>query len=196
MKFFNCLAGVLALIFLVACSSAPKKEVIVIDKAPSAVLTVLKPADQESYLAGVKFMQGKDYVSAANIFSNLLVSYPDLVGAHVNLAIINQQEGRVDLALEGYEKALEVNPNSLAALIQSAVIFQDKGAFTKAETKLRRALVLKEDSAVVNYNLGVLYELYLQEYDLAIKHYQAYIKLSQNEDVKTVERWIKLLERR
>ena len=117
MKFFNCLAGIYTLVLLVACSSAPKKEVIVIDKTLKTTLTALKPVDQKSYSAGVAFMQGKDYVSAGTIFSNLLVGYPDLVGAHVNLAIIDQHEGRVDQALDGYHKSLELNPNSLAALI-------------------------------------------------------------------------------
>jgi tetratricopeptide (TPR) repeat protein len=81
-------------------------------------------------------------------------------------------------------------------LLQQSLIYQDQGDFLKAEDLLRRAEAIQPDHHLVNYNLGVLYELYLQDYSLAIKYYERYVSVSKADDVETVKRWIQLLERK
>ena len=95
-----------------------------------------------------------------------------------------------------FSQALEINPNFIDALLQQALIMQDAGKFTEAEDLLRRAEAINPKHPLVQYNLGVLYELYLQDYPLAIQYYKRYAALSSAKDVETVKRWILLLERK
>src|SRR5690606_22885312 len=122
---------------------------------------------------------------AEKVFSELIEQQPKLTGAYVNLAVIRKQQKQQDDASRLLSEALQINPNFIDALLQQALIFQDKGEFSKAEDLLRRAEAVNPEHPLVNYNLGVLYELYLQDYPLAIKHYKRYVNASKADDVET-----------
>ena len=128
-------------LLLMACGSASKKPVIIIDKTIPKAQIVLTEEQKQSYQKALRFMEQKNFADAESIFNKLIKSQPELTGAYVNL-----------------------------------------GAIKKADNKPDEA--------------GVLYELYLQDYALAVQHYKRYITLSSAEDVETVKRWILLLERK
>lgn len=181
---------------LVACSGTPKKPAIVIEKTSGVVLPVLSEEEKASYQQAVKLLAEEDFSQAERLFKDLVNKQPNLTGAFVNLGIIKKKGGQIDEAKALFLKALDINPNFIDALLQQALIYRDLGEFTKAEDLLRRAEVLEPNHPLVNYNLGVLYELYLQEYSLAIKYYQRYVAVSAADDVETVKRWIQMLERK
>jgi len=191
---FRCANVLIVLLVLSACSSSPKKEAVIIAPVSKVLAPKLMPQDQDKYALALTMMKSKAFDQAAVYFEELLKQYPDLVGAIVNLALIDQAGGNLDRALERYAHGLSINENNLSALIQSSVILQQKGKFSEAEANLRRAHAIDNVSPIVNYNLGVLYELYLQEFGLAIQHYKRYVAVSKQDDVETVKRWIKLLE--
>jgi len=191
---FRCANVLIVLLVLSACSSSPKKEAVIIAPVSKVLAPKLMPQDQDKYALALTMMKSKAFDQAAVYFEELLKQYPDLVGAMVNLALIDQAGGNLDRALERYAHGLSINENNLSALIQSSVILQQKGKFSEAEANLRRAHAIDNVSPIVNYNLGVLYELYLQEFGLAIQHYKRYVAVSKQDDVETVKRWIKLLE--
>tara|TARA_R110002072_G_scaffold172728_1_gene326966 strand:- start:46786 stop:47349 length:564 start_codon:yes stop_codon:yes gene_type:complete len=183
-------------LLLMACGSASKKPVIIIDKTIPKAQIVLTEEQKQSYQKALRFMEQKNFADAESIFNKLIKSQPELTGAYVNLGAIKKADNKPDEAEGFFTSALKINPNFIDALLQQALIFQDKGEFTKAEDLLRRAEAINPDHPLVNYNLGVLYELYLQDYALAVQHYKRYITLSSAEDVETVKRWILLLERK
>jgi len=193
---FKYLSLLLVLSFLLACSSAPKKPVIVIDQTQTKVVPVLSAEEKASYQEALKLMSEESYAQAEVLFNALVEKQPELTGAYVNLGVIKKNAKQLEPAKKLFLKALEINPNYIDALLQQALIFQDSGEFTKAEDLLRRAEAIQPDHPLVNYNLGVLYELYLQDYPLAIKHYERYVSVSKAEDVEIVKRWIQLLERK
>lgn len=183
-------------VLMAACSGTPKKPVIVIDRTVNNNQLILSATEKSSYQEALKYMAQSDYSKAELIFQDLLKQQPKLTGAIVNLGVIKKKNKQLDEAKALFLKALEVNPNFIDALLQQSLIYQDLGEFTKAEDLLRRAEAIEPNHPLVNYNLGVLYELYLQEYPLAIKHYQRYVAVSNADDVETVKRWIKLLGRK
>ncbi|MFT6906271.1 MAG: Tfp pilus assembly protein PilF [Oleiphilaceae bacterium] len=182
--------------FLVACGSSTKKPIIVIKQTQTNILPVLSDEEKASYQSALKLMSEESYAQAEVLFKVLVEKQPKLTGAFVNLGVIKKKNKQLDLAKELFSKALEINPNFIDALLQQALIYQDLGEFSKAEDLLRRAEAIQADHPLVNYNLGVLYELYLQEYSLAIKYYERYVSVSKADDVEIVKRWIKLLERK
>ena len=191
---FLCLAS--CFLLLIACGSAPKKPVIIIDKTAPTEKLVLSETQKADFQKALGFMAEENFGGAESIFLSLIKQQPALTGAYVNLGTIKKRERDIDKAEDYFQKALDINPNFIDALLQQALVLQDKGEFTQAEELLRRAEAIHADHPLVNYNLGVLYELYLQEYSLAIQYYKRYVALSDADDVETVKRWIILLERK
>jgi tetratricopeptide (TPR) repeat protein len=180
---------------LTGCASNKviKTEEVNVVETAAPVLTAL---DKAEYQKALELMKLKSFDEAQVIFSELLISYPKLAGAYVNLAMINKAKSNNDLAEKNIAKALEINPKNVDALIQSAAYSQNKGEFKKVENFLLTAEAADSSNEIVQYNLAILYELYLQQYDDAINHYENYVALSSNEDKETVKQWIKLLERK
>jgi tetratricopeptide (TPR) repeat protein len=193
---FNYISCLIIFSFLVACGGAPKKPVIIIEPTVNKAQPVLTDAEKASYQEALKLMAQTDFSQAELIFNGLVEKHPNLTGAFVNLGVIQKNKDKLDNAKALFLNALEINPNFIDALLQLALVYQDSGEFTKAEDLLRRAEAIQPEHPLVNYNLGVLYELYLQEYPLAIKHYERYVAVSTADDVEVVKRWIKLLERK
>ena len=66
--------------------------------------------------------------------------------------------------------------------------------FLEAEAAYLKAVTAEPQYALAHYNLGVLYELYLQRLDDALRHFERYQALY-GEDPQ-VEKWITDLKRR
>ena len=186
----------MCVLLLAACGSTPKKPVIVIDQSIKKPSVQLTQAQTARYQQALTLMQQNKLDEAEPLFIELIAQQPELTGAYVNLGAIEKDAKRIPKAQEYFTKALDINPNFVDALVQKASIHQDLGEFSNAEDLLRRAEAIQPENPIVNYNLGVLYELYLQEYDLAIQYYKRYVALSSAEDIETVKRWILLLERK
>ena len=58
-----------------------------------------------------------------------------------------------------------------------------------------QAIKHKSDYAIAYLNLGILYDLYLQELNDALDHYKQYQTMTNNND-KLVDKWIIDLEHR
>ena len=192
-------ACVLALIFtlFVGCAANQKKPALeqYANKQESVVRPELSPLQQTDYQNAVESLRQGNLVAAKKAFLALLSAEPRLAGAQVNLGIIAQKEGDKEAAIYAFKQALELNPRNADALGALGAIALEKGEYRKAESLLLEAVDLAPQLAIAHYNLGVLYELYLQEESDAIDHYKRYVALSSDEDVKTVSRWLKLLER-
>lgn len=189
-------AILLVLFFISACANKATKPEIVIEKSVESTKPVLTKLHQSEYEKGLDLMKAKSYDQAHIIFTKLTTSYPNLAGAYVNLALIYNAKSDGNKAELTISKALEINPNNVDALIQMAVLSQKSGRFKDVERYLLTAEAIESSNQIVQYNLAVLYEIYLQQYDDAINHYENYLALTSNDDKETVKRWIQLLERK
>jgi len=185
----------LVLLFISGCANSVKKPEIIVKQVVATIPTLTK-VHQSDYQKALGLMKTKSFDEAHTIFTNLTTVYPNLAGAYVNLAFIYKAKSDEDKAELYINKALEINPNNIDALIQIAASSQKKGEFKEVERYLLTAEAVDSSNDIVQYNLAVLYELYLQQYDDAINHYENYIALSSNDDKETVKRWVKLLERK
>jgi Tfp pilus assembly protein PilF len=192
---YTLIKTILIVSLLAGCANSAKKPEIIVNNIKSSA-PVLTKIDQTAYQKALELMKNKSFDEAHRIFSELIASYPNLAGAYVNLAFINKAKSDDTKAEENINKALEINPNNVDALIQRAAYSQNKGEFKKVELYLLTAEAADSSNEIVQYNLAILYELYLQQYDDAIDHYENYIALSSNEDKETVKRWVMLLERK
>ena len=155
---------------------------------------VIPPNVQTLYEQAVASMAAGDDMDASLRFQEFLLQYPDYSGAHVNLAIIHARNGD-DVAVEAsITDALILDPLQPQALNQLGLLLRRQGKFEAAENAYLKAVEADPDYALAHYNLGVLYDLYLQRLDAALHHYERYQEIA-GED-KLVMRWIADLKRR
>ena len=153
---------------------------------PAAAMTLFEQS--------TALMAAGDYVEAEFRFKKFLLRYPDYPGAYVNLAIIHAANQDDEAARAALDAALTLNPDHPSALSLLGQILRRNGDFQGAEAAYLKAVTVRPDYALAHYNLGVLYELYLQRLDAALEHFETYQALV-GED-KQVEKWIADLRRR
>ena len=154
-------------------------------------------AVQRDYRAALEQMEGKNDAAAASQFEDFVQRHPGYPGAYVNLAIIYDRQNRTAEALWLLDQAIATDPASVYALNRLGLIKRRQGQFSEAETAWLKATQVDPQYAYAWYNLGVLYDLYLQDLPAALDHYKRYQQLSNaaDEDLM-VNRWIADLERR
>jgi len=159
------------------------------DAAPQAGAAALTLYEQATAI-----MAAGDFDEAELRFKEFLLQYPEYPGAHVNLAIIEAMRHNDEAARVSLDAALALNPEFPAALNQLGQLLRRNGDFSAAEAAYLKAVTVRPDYALAHYNLGVLYELYLQRLEDALASFEAYRALVVED--KQVEKWIADLRRR
>jgi tetratricopeptide (TPR) repeat protein len=93
------------------------------------------------------------------------------------------------------QERLDDEPDDIAAYNQYGILLRQQGRFEEAEASYLAALEVAEAEAAIHCNLGVLYDLYLGQPQLALQHYHRYRDLSDGADPR-VALWIADLEQR
>ena len=146
-------------------------------------------------------MEDGDRAEAIAAFEQFIADHPEYPGAYVNLAILYAEENRNSEAMAQLEMALVLDDDYVYALNQKGLLQRKQGDFEGARESWLACTRSTPDYANAWYNLGVLYDLYLQDLPAALEAYTRYqqIVLSSSEDAEEdakVAKWIKDLERR
>lgn len=94
--------------------------------------------------------------NAKNEYLKSMVARPDDWSSHYNLGIYYQNQGDVNKALESYETASRLYPESLMPLINSSVLYSYVGNAAAAEASLNKAISFDPRNEAANLNLGLL----------------------------------------
>ncbi len=100
--------------------------------------------------------EAKLVASATDEYIESVVSRPDDWSSHYNLGIFHQNRGEVEEALESYENAARLYPESEMPLINSSMLYSYLGESKKAEQQLKTAIKYSPESEAANLNLGLL----------------------------------------
>ena len=131
--------------------------------------------------------------AAKDIFQQFKENRPELAGPYANLAIIALKNNKPEKALELVKIALSKNPDLAQALNLLAYLEQVSGEIKEAEKHYKEAIRNKNDYAIAHYNIALLYDVYLQDIESAIPHYEKYLKLINNEDKNTAD-WLEQIK--
>ena len=96
---------------------------------------------------------------------------------HGNIGSIHADNKRYGMALQEFERAVELNPNDYVAHTNIGIIYKKSGNFKRAEEKYKKALSINPNHALAYNNLGNIY-LQTKRYDKAIDYYKKAIELS------------------
>ncbi len=146
----------------------------------------------EQALAALKAGQTE---AAKQQLQRLAAGYPNFTGATINLGLLELKASHYDAAAELFRRALASDAKSAVANNYLGVSYRYLGRFKDAEAAYQSAIAAEDSYAAAHLNLGVLYDLYLQQPQLALPEYERYQQLLGAPDAK-VASWIKELNSR
>jgi tetratricopeptide (TPR) repeat protein len=204
----------LGLSLLCACSTQPKAPAsggkaadAAFSPDPSGKIANPEPnpylarAGQAPAAAQSEFARAQSLIKAGNsaqaqsLLLGLQQKYPKLSGIPVNLALIAWKQKNYPQAQAYFEQAQAANAYNPDAYTQYAVMLREQGKFADAQAQYLKALAVWPHNRQAHRDLGVLYDLYLGQWDKALQHYTLCDQLSAEPD-KEIKGWIADLQRR
>jgi tetratricopeptide (TPR) repeat protein len=93
-----------------------------------------------------------------------------------------------------FNAALKRNPDNAVANDELGIVERKLGKFAQAEAAYQRTIAIEPSYAPAYFNLGVLYDLYLDEPKKALEQFEHYLTLAG--DNKQVAGWVIELRKR
>ena len=157
-----------AIALLTACS-VPKQPDTEAD--PAALVPAEVMQAQQQALAAIK---SKRYQTAVGILQPAAEKYPDYSSLYTNLGIAYIQLNQDEEAQAAFNNAVKANPENAIPHNYLGILQRRAGRFAEAKESYQRALSIDKAYSLAHLNLGILCDIYLQDLDCALKHYQAY----------------------
>ena len=150
-------------------------------------------SDRDAYRQALTALNNNELDKAQDLFDQFTNRKPGLAGGYSNLALIYYKKAEFEHSMQQVNRAIELNPNQVQALNIRAQLYIRQGKIQEAKDDYLKAVELKPDYINAQYNLALLYDVYLQEIALAIKHYKIYLSLIKEPDTITKD-WVTHLE--
>lgn len=184
--------SIVLLMSLSACSLLkPKPEVV--DTGPKE--QPLPPALVDSYNAGLELLAEEDQQLALEHWSQLTEQFPQYPGNWANLAIVQYRKEQFEESLASLVQSLEIKSDFCPSFKLKGLVERELGKFQEAETSYLAAAGCDPQDANVRYNLGILYDLYMNDLPKALEQYQLAQSLMPEKD-ENMAVWIPDLQRR
>lgn len=160
-----------------------------------AAEATVNPAAKRDFDSALKAMQAGNDKEAERLLGQLAAKYPELSGPKANLGIVYLRSGRLAEAERVVAQAIKQNPSNATYYNLLGIIDRTAGKFTEARKAYDAALLIDANYAYAHLNIAILYDLYLNDGNKALQHYQRYQALSPKEDTQVVK-WIVDLQQR
>jgi len=206
---------ILTMLLLTACQSgpetaqdptptveaAPATEAAAVEVAPGSETTVEETTAeavdfyQQFYTEAVASLKNGDTEQALELLIQVSTDAPDKPYVFTNLGLAYFKLEKLELAEEAFQEAIIRSNKDAVAYNHLGILQRYKGLFEEARNQYQRALRIDSGYALAHLNLGILFDLYLQDLKLALQHYQQYQALTDKEDSQ-VAGWIVDIQRR
>ena len=173
--------------FLIACQSITQTGTDTDIDTGSAVMMLQKQAD-ESLKAG-KIDLAIEQLTA------LLKADPSVRQTYTRLGLSYLRKEDNKQAKQAFIHAIEQDKNDAIAYNHLAVIQRQEGLFQQALDNYKKAINADLDYANAYLNLGILYDIYLQEFSKAQAQYVIYQRLTDSIN-ENVDKWLLDIRRR
>jgi tetratricopeptide (TPR) repeat protein len=177
---------------LAGCSAPPPKPEAQPVAAKPAI--VVAPEVRADFDAAMARMHAEDYPQGIELLGKVIAQIPNNPVPYINRGIAHTKLGNLKPAEDDLKRALELEPGNPVANNEYGLLYRKTGRFGEAR-KLYESLLAKYPYyPLVHKNLGILCDLYLRDYDCALREYEAYSS-AMPED-KTAKIWITDVQRR
>ena len=208
LKFSSHFIALIAAALLTACQGvpqpAPQPQAVVAEtpQPASPVAEAATPAKPEPigfheqlYGQALAALKSGDTEQALVLLTQLSQDTPDKPLLFTNLGLAYFQLQQSELAEQAFGQAIARNPRDAVAYNHLGILQRHKGLFQEALVQYQRAIEIDSDYARAHLNLGILFDLYLQDLEKALQQYRKYLDLT-NEENAQVAGWIVDIERR
>jgi tetratricopeptide (TPR) repeat protein len=153
---------------------------------------------QGDFNKALALMKKGAYREAIPELEAILARNDKLPGAQINLAIAcmnvetdskEARDANMKKAGQALQIAVETNPGDPVAHHQLGLYYRKTGRFEDARKAYERAILLQPNYQMAHLNMGILCDIYLQQPECAITHFEEYLKLAPDEGEK-VSLWL------
>lgn len=160
---------------------------------PTAQSTESSVEELMIYKDAIIALNNNELDKAEELFTTMSERQPNIAGPWANLALIEIKRENLAQAELYVKTALDNNADMPQALNLSGYLAQKQGKINVAKNYYLQAINNKPDYALAHYNVALLYDVYLQDIEQAIKHYQLYLTHIEQKDEAT-ENWLEGLK--
>lgn len=162
----------LALLAPLAASAASKPDAIEAQaNKQAAEAASMKRAD---FLAAMESIKSEEYDKAIKLLNKVIAQPPGSAVPYINLALVYKKTENLKLAEENLKLAIKIEPENPVANNEYALLYRKTGRFAEARQIYEKLLEKYPNFMMAHKNLGILCDLYMQDYVCALKHYQIY----------------------
>ena len=193
------LLPVLAAASLAGCLNQPSKPDAKAAPTPVAAMPAEPVVTVSSDVRGdfetaMARMNAEDYKGGIAILDRVIAASPKLAVPYINRAIAHGKLGNHTAAEEDLKRALEIEPGNPVANNEFGLLYRRTGRFAEARKLYEGLLERYPYYPIVHKNLGILCDLYLRDYQCALREYEAF--QSAEPDDKNIKIWIADVQRR
>lgn len=156
-----------------------------------------EPVDfnQQFYEEAIGALKKGDPEEAITLLLQVSTEAPEKPYVFTNLGLAYFNTGQLELAEKAFQQAIAQDSRDAVAHNHLGILQRQRGEFARARESYERAIRIDGDYALAHLNLGILFDIYLQDLELALRHYQRYQALIGDENTQ-VAGWIVDIERR
>lgn len=130
-------------------------------------------AVREDFDRAVELLHKEKFEEAIKLLQKVIQQSQNNSAPYINIALAYEKTGEMGLAEDNLKKALAINPNHPATMNEYALLYRRTGRFAEAKKLYERLLDKFPSFMPARKNLGVLCELYLNDYRCALDQYEA-----------------------
>lgn len=151
--------------------------------------------EQKSYLEALEALKTENADKAIPPLARIANNHPEHLGVWINLANAYVTTAKINEAQSALARAKTLSPNLAEVYNLQGLIAASKGEYGNAEKSYLQAIQLRSNYPSAHYNLALLYDIYYQDIDKAVAHYDRYLELSDGTDKKTLG-WVAELKQK
>jgi tetratricopeptide (TPR) repeat protein len=129
------------------------------------------------FLKGFAYKETADTPKAVSSFQTAVEIQSDYYDAYIQLGNIETAR-KHKIALQYYNNALRIQPNSTEALYNRGLLFQSMGQFEKALEDYYFILKIDNSYSSAHYNIGYIDLVFKEDYKSAINHFTDAIRVN------------------
>lgn len=146
------------------------------------------PGIRGEFEEAVELLEKEKYPEAIRLLKAVTGKTTDFSAPFINLGIAYRHVGEMENAEKSLTRALEINSGHPVAGNELGLVYRKTGRYQEARDIYRETIVRYPGFLPARKNLGVLCDIYIQDYGCALEQYQEYLKRVPND--KEVKIWI------
>lgn len=153
----------------------------------------LSASQQQVYTTALAAIESEEYAQAIKLLNSIASSNETLSEVYLNLSLAYYRTDQFEESLAAAKRAVALDAKSSNTNYMAGLAYLKASQVNAARQAFAAAIEVNPEHAYAHYNLGLIYDIYYQQLQTAIDHYQRYVILIKEEDQATVE-WIEQLK--